>query len=462
MFDRFGGLILAAGQGTRMKSDLLKVLHPIMGVPMVSLVVDAVKEAGIRRPAVVVGYQHQRVRTTLADRVDYVKQHEQRGTGHAVMSASDWLQQLKDVLILYGDTPLVTADLVSRLMRQHRLSTAAATLLTAEVADPEGLGRVVRDEEGELVSIVEEADASHAEAAIKEINTAIACFRVEPLLQMLPLLEPDNVQEEYYLPDVFELLLNRDYAVQTLQAPRAEEVIGVNTRKGLAEATEILRKRIIRRIMDHGVTVVDPATTWIGPQVSVQQDAVIMPFSTLEGDCQLGRECRVGPMVHLVDSELGDRSRVWYSVMEESSVGSDATVGPFAHLRPGSRLADDVKVGNFAEIKNSSIGRGSKIPHHSYVGDACLGEGINVGAGSITVNYDGQNKHQTTVESGAFIGCNSNLIAPLVVGRDAFVAAGSTVSDNVPSGSLAIERNEQCNKEGWVRRRFPVSEDDDG
>ena len=457
----FGSLILAAGQGTRMKSELLKVLHPIMGIPMVSLVVDAVKEAGITKPAVVIGHQGDKVRQTLKEQVRYVHQEEQRGTGHAVMVASEWLEQLQDVLVLYGDTPLVTPGLLNRLMKRHRESSAAATLLTAEVDDPEGLGRVVRDEQGEMVSIVEEADASHAESAINEINTAIACFKVEPLLEMLPLLEPDNEQGEYYLPDVFELQLKKEYNVQTVKAADAQEVIGVNTRRGLAEATEIFRARIIDEVMARGVTVTDPATTWISPHACIEQDTVILPFTTLEGHCKIGKGCRIGPMAHLANSNTGCETQVWYSMVEDSQLGDGVVVGPFAHLRPGNIIADEVKIGNFAELKNSEVGRGSKIPHHSYVGDASLGDDINMGAGAITVNYDGRKKHQTTIKNGAFVGCNSNLIAPLRIGERGFVAAGSTVSEDVPPESLAIERAQHENREGWVRRRFPIEEIDD-
>ncbi len=448
----FAGLILAAGHGTRMKSGLLKVLHPIMGVPMVSLVVDALREAGIDRPTVVIGYQGERVRATLGDAADYVHQEEQRGTGHAVSSASESLADCRDVLVVNGDVPLVTADMLSRLMRRHRESGAAATLLTAVMDDPTGLGRVVRDENGDLVNIVEEADASHAEAALKEINTAIACFRVEALLEALPLIRPDNVQGEYYLPDVFPLLHERGRTVQTVQAIDIRSVLGVNTRQELAEVTDILRHRIIGDVMDRGVTVMDPSTTWIYPRVTVGCDTVIHPFTTIETGCRIGSQCTIGPMSHLINARLGDDVLVWHSVVTESTLGDGVTVGPYAHLRPGNELADGVKVGNFAELKNSRIDKGSKIPHHSYVGDADVGEGVNVGAGTITVNYDGRNKHRTVLGDGAFIGCNSNLIAPLTVGRGGLVAAGSTINRDVPPDSLAVARTRQENREGAARR----------
>lgn len=452
MMSGFAGLILAAGHGTRMKSGLLKVLHPVMGVPMVSLVVDALREAGIDRPTVVIGYQGERVRTTLGDVADYVRQEEQRGTGHAVSAASERLADCRDVLVVNGDVPLVTADMLRRLMRRHRDSGAAATLLTAVMDDPTGLGRVVRDENGDLVNIVEEADASHAEAAITEINTAIACFRVEALLEALPLIRPDNVQGEYYLPDVFPLLHDRGRTVQTVQAADIRSVLGVNTRQELAEVTDILRHRIIEALMDRGVTVMDPSTTWIYPEVEVGCDTVIYPFTTIETGCRIGSQCTIGPMSHLIDARLGDDVSIWYSVVTESTLGDGVTVGPYAHLRPGNELADGVKVGNFAELKNSRIEKGTKIPHHSYVGDADIGEGVNVGAGTITVNYDGRNKHRTVIGDGAFIGCNSNLIAPLTVGRGGLVAAGSTINRDVPPDSLAVARNRQENKEGAARR----------
>lgn len=450
----FKGLILAAGQGTRMKSASLKVLHPVMGVPMLGLVVDAVVEAGVERPTVVVGYQGDRVRETLGDAVEYVVQKEQRGTGHAVSSASEVLTSARDVLVLHGDTPLVTGAMLERLMRRHRESGAAATLLTAVVDDPTGLGRVVRDEDGELVDIVEESDASHAEAAIKEINTAIACFRVEHLLEVLPLLRPENVQGEYYLPDVFPLLRQQGLTVQVAQAQDPRSVMGVNTRQELAGATAAMRERILERIMDRGVTVMDPATTWVYPGAQVGQDTVLHPFTTLEGECRVGERCQVGPMTHLIDATLGDEVLVRYSVIQESTLEDGVSVGPYAHLRPGNHLAEGARVGNFAEVKNSRIGRGSKLPHHSYIGDTDVGEGVNMGAGSITVNYDGRHKHRTLIGNGAFIGCNSNLIAPISIGPRAVVAAGSTVDDDVPPDSLAVARKRQVNKNGWVLRRY--------
>ncbi len=448
----FAGLVLAAGHGTRMRSRFLKVLHPVLGVPMVSLVVQALHEAGIARPTVVIGYQGEQVQRTLGDAVEYVRQEDQRGTGHAVSAAAESLAGIDDVLVVNGDVPLVTADMLKRLMRRHRESGAAATLLTAVLDDPTGLGRVVRDEDGEMVSIVEEADASHAEAAIREINTAIACFRVNSLLETLPLLRPDNVQQEYYLPDVFPLLHERGLTVQTVQAADIRSVLGVNTRQELAEVTDILRRRIMDAVMDCGVTVMDPGTTWIYPGVEVGCDTVIHPFTTLEAGCHIGSRCSIGPMSHLIDVRVGDEVSVWYSVITDSTLGDGVTVGPFAHLRPGNELAEGVKVGNFAEVKNSRIEKGSKLPHHCYVGDADVGEGVNMGAGTITVNYDGRNKHRTVLGHGAFIGCNSNLIAPVTVGQGGFVAAGSTINRDVPPDSLAVARERQKNKEGWARR----------
>ncbi|MFO8060080.1 MAG: bifunctional UDP-N-acetylglucosamine diphosphorylase/glucosamine-1-phosphate N-acetyltransferase GlmU [Bacillota bacterium] len=448
----FAGLVLAAGHGTRMKSELLKVLHPVMGVPMVSLVVGALCDAGIDRPAVVIGYQGEAVRSCLGDAVSYVHQEEQRGTGHAVSAAAENLEASRDVLVVNGDVPLVTGDMLGRLMRRHRESGAAATLLTAVMDDPTGLGRVVRDESGEMVKIVEETDASHAEAAIREINTAIACFRVSSLLETLPLLRPDNVQGEYYLPDVFPLLHERGLTVQTVRATDNRSVLGVNTRRELAEVTGILRGRILDEVMDRGVTVMDPDTTWIYPGVEVECDTVIYPFTTIETGSRIGSRCHIGPMTHLIDARLGDDVSVRYSLVTESCLGDGVTVGPFSHLRPGNELADGVRVGNFAEVKNSRIDNGSKLPHHCYVGDAEIGEGVNVGAGTITVNYDGRRKHRTVVGNRAFIGCNSNLIAPVEVGEGGFVAAGSTITRDVPPDGLAVARGRQKNKEGWAHR----------
>ncbi|MFP4200712.1 MAG: bifunctional UDP-N-acetylglucosamine diphosphorylase/glucosamine-1-phosphate N-acetyltransferase GlmU [Clostridia bacterium] len=447
------GLILAAGQGTRMKSDLLKVLHPVMGVPMISLVVEALKDAEIPHPAVVIGYQGDRVRETLGSSVEYAVQSEQKGTGHAVVQATHLLEGYRDVLILYGDVPLVTGNLLANIVRRHRSSGAAATLLTAMVEDPTGLGRVIRDEKGDLVSIVEEADASHAESAIREINTAIACFRVEHLLRCLPHLRADNVQGEYYLPDVFPMLLEQNLAVETVTAPDARSVMGVNTRAGLAAANSILRRRILEDIMESGVTVVDPESTWIEFGVRVGRDTVIMPQTLIRGESVVGSGCEIGPGTHLINSVVGDESRVWHSVLEDSTLGTNVSVGPYAHLRPGNDIADEVRIGNFAEIKNSSLGRGTKVSHHSYIGDTEVGEKVNIGAGVITVNYDGWQKHLTIIDDGAFVGCNSNLLAPVTVGEGAFIAAGSTVDCDVPPGALGVGRSRMAIKDGWANER---------
>ncbi len=447
------GLILAAGQGTRMKSDLLKVLHPIMGKPMIALVLDALTAAEIPDPAVVVGFQADRVRDALGDAVDYVVQEEQRGTAHAVAQAAPLLEGYDDVLVLYGDVPLVTGDLLKRMVHRHRSSGAAATLLTAVVEDPSGLGRVVRDDSGELAAIVEDADASHAESAIREINTAIACFKVDLLLDCIPRIAADNAQGEYYLPDVFPMLLERGFSVETVQPPDVNEVLGVNTRADLAVATGILRGRILDSIMESGVTVVDPPSTWIDAAAEIGRDSVILPNTTIEGRCSLGSGCRVGPSVHLVASTLGDAVTVWHSVVEDSIIGDRVTIGPYAHLRPGNEVAENVKIGNFAELKNSRLGAGTKVPHHSYIGDAEVGSNVNIGAGVVTVNYDGWQKHLTVVDDGAFIGCNSNLLAPVNVGQEAFVAAGSTVDCDIPPGALGIARGRMEIKEGWVERK---------
>ncbi len=450
--DDIRGLILAAGQGTRMKSDILKVLHPVMGRPMISLVVDALVSAGISRPGVVVGFQEDRVREVLGDEVEYAVQGEQLGTGHAVMQAAHLLEGYRDVLILYGDVPLVTSQLLGDLVRRHRLGGASATLLTAEVDDPVGLGRVVR-KGGELVAIVEESDASPAEAAITEINTAIACFKVDALLDCLPRLEADNAQGEYYLPDVFPMLLEEGLTVETIRAPQAGPVLGINTRSGLAEANGIMRRRILEDIMESGVTVMDPGTTWIDAGVEVGRDTVILPNTILQGDCVVGSNCRIGPNAHILESHLGDDVNLWHSVVEHSRIGNSVTVGPYAHLRPGNDLGNGVKVGNFAELKNTRLGEGCKVPHHSYVGDAEVGSGVNFGAGVVTVNYDGWQKHMTVVDDGAFIGCNSNLLAPVTVGENAFVGAGSTVDSDVPAGALGIGRARMVVKPGWVEAK---------
>ncbi len=455
-------LVLAAGQGTRMKSDLLKVLHPVAGRPMIDRVVGAVEKAGLDRCLVVTGVQEDAVRGLLGDRAVYAHQKEQLGTGHAVMQARHLIDPESDIVILYGDSPLLTPDILQHLLERHREGKAAATILTANLPDPSGYGRVVRRPDGEFSCIREHADCSPEELSLSEINTGMGVFRASDLFEVLPRLDRDNAAGEYYLVDALAMFCELGLGVVTVEAADPCEVLGVNTRVDLARAERAIRDRHLEQLMLAGVTVVDPGSTFIDDTVTVGHDTVIHPFTVMEGPGSVGCRCRIGPSSHLVRSRVGDGVVVRQSVVEDSHIGDGSTVGPFSHLRPGTDLSPQVRVGNFAEIKNSTVGVGSKIPHHSYVGDAEIGAGVNIGAGVITVNYDGKKKHRTVIRDRSFVGCNANLIAPLEVGRRGFVGAGTTVTGDVPPETLALGRAKQVNYPGWVARRMGKDSEDQG
>lgn len=451
--------VLAAGQGKRMHSDLPKVLHPVAGRPMVGYVIDAARSLDPSRLVVVVGYQADQVRSYLGPEVSYAVQERQLGTGHALLAARSALgdDEEADLVLLYGDLPLVTGPTLAALVAEHRRQGAAATVLTATVADPQGYGRIVRGSAGTgpISRIVEEADATPVERAIHEINTGIYCFRLPLVFPYLEALTGDNRQGELYLVDVIALLLQDGHPVATLTAPDPAEVEGVNSRRQLARAEQVRREELVGRLMDGGVTVLDPATTYVDWGVSVGHDTVIEPGSVLRGRTRVGTGCHLGPWAYLVDAEVGAGCRVWASVVEGSRVGDGASVGPYSRLRPGTVIGSRARVGNFAELKNTQVGERAKVQHHSYVGDADIGPDVNIGAGTVVVNYDGQKKHRTVIGSAAFIGCNSNLVAPVEVGAGAYTAAGSTVVQDVPPGHLAVARTRQRNIAGWVQRRRP-------
>ncbi|HAI21532.1 MAG TPA: bifunctional UDP-N-acetylglucosamine diphosphorylase/glucosamine-1-phosphate N-acetyltransferase GlmU [Clostridiales bacterium UBA8153] len=446
-------VILAAGQGKRMNSGLVKGLHALLGRPMVWHVVRAVREAGVERVILVVGYQEDRMRTALGTDVEYAVQKQQLGTGHALLQTRDRLEGIDgDILVVCGDTPLLDPQDLRDLMAMHRQERAAATILTALPDDPSGFGRVVRSAQGTVQAVVEERDASSAQRAIGEVNTGIYCFRAKDLFPALLRLGADNVQGEYYLTDVLSLLAREDRPLASLACPDPQTVANINDRVQLSHAAAFMQHRRLVQLARSGVTIWSFSSTFVGVDVTVGQDTVLLPMTFLEGECAVGRRCVIGPNVTVKNAVVGDDCQILQSVVEASRVDHGVTIGPFTHIRPGSHLRDGVKVGNFAELKNAFVDVGSKIPHHSYIGDAQLGKGVNIGAGAITVNYDGRKKHNTTIGDAAFIGCNSNLIAPVAVGPGAYVAAGSTVNQEVPPGALAVARSRQVNKPGWAGR----------
>ena len=452
MLTRFA-VVLAAGQGTRMKSKLYKVLHPVCGKPMVQHVVDQITKLNIEQIVTVIGHGAEKVKAELGAKSNYVLQEEQLGTGHAVMQAKDLLKDKKGTtLVVCGDTPLIKAETMEALITHHEEKGAKVTVLTAQALDPTGYGRIVRDETGLVEKIVEHKDASEEERQISEINTGTYCFDNQALFAALNEVTNDNVQGEYYLPDVIEILKNKDEIVSAYKTVDFDETLGVNDRVALSEAERIMRQRINKVHMQNGVTIIDPLTTYIDSDAEIGADTVIMPGTVISGKTLIGSDCKIGPNSEIKDCQIGDATVIRQSVAYDSQVGSDVNIGPFAHIRPQSNILDDVKIGNFVEIKKAVFGKGSKASHLSYIGDAEVGSDVNIGCGSITVNYDGKNKYLTKIEDGVFVGCNSNLIAPVTVGKGAYIAAGSTITENVPGDALALARARQVNKEDYVQK----------
>ncbi|WP_407644212.1 bifunctional UDP-N-acetylglucosamine diphosphorylase/glucosamine-1-phosphate N-acetyltransferase GlmU [Falsibacillus albus] len=446
-------VILAAGQGTRMKSKLYKVLHPVCGKPMVEHVVDQISELDINKTVTIVGHGAELVQSQLEGKSEFALQEEQLGTAHAVMQAKNVLGSQEGVtLVVCGDTPLIKASTMEALIQLHQGQGAKATILTAHANDPTGYGRIIRNEEGHVEKIVEHKDASDEERKVKEINTGTYCFDNQALFQALENVSNDNSQGEYYLPDVIEILKEQGEIVSAYQTEDFEETLGVNDRVALSEAERIMKKRINEKHMRNGVTFIDSANTYIGADVEIGRDTVIYPGTVLSGNTIIGEDCQIGPNTEIQNCEIGSNTVIKQSVAHDSSIGQDVKIGPFAHIRPQSDIHDEVKIGNFVEIKKSVFGKGSKASHLSYIGDAEVGSDVNLGCGSITVNYDGKNKFLTKIEDGVFVGCNSNLVAPVTIGKGAYVAAGSTITEDVPGEALSVARARQVNKENYVQK----------
>ena len=447
-------VILAAGKGTRMKSALPKVLHSVGGKPMVQYVLDAAGAAGAKKSVVVIGFGADSVKEALGSQTEFVVQAEQLGTGHAVQQTAELLKDYTGtVMVLCGDTPLLQSDTLISLFAEHKQAGALATVLTARMPDPAGYGRVIRDGSGRVVKIVEHKDATEDELKVNEVNTGIYCFERRALFDALAGIDCSNQQGEYYLTDVIGILANKKEKVWAVAAGNYEETLGINSRLQLAGAEKILRRRKLEELMENGVTIMDPDSTFVDAAVQIGADTIIYPCTWVEGRTTIGQDCRIGPSTRIQNTIIGNNVTLHFAYTHDCEIKDGANVGPYVHLRPQTVLAEGVKVGNFVEVKNSMIGKGSKIPHLSYIGDTDMGAGVNIGSGTITVNYDGKHKHRTTIEDNSFIGCNSNLVAPVTVGSGAYVAAGSTITKNVPSDSLGVARARQSNIDGWVKRR---------
>jgi bifunctional UDP-N-acetylglucosamine pyrophosphorylase/glucosamine-1-phosphate N-acetyltransferase len=450
-------VILAAGEGKRMKSALPKVLHPVLGRTLVGHVLAAAREAVGAEVTVVVGHGADRVREHLAEIAPdaaSVVQAEQRGTGHAVRIALDAAPELTGtVVVLNGDIPLLRGETLKALVHTHESTTAAATVLTAEVAEPTGLGRIVRNAGGEFEAIVEERDATPAQRAIREINSGAYVFEAAALREMLGKLSSSNDQGEEYLTDVIGMLVAAGSSVVAHRAPDATETLGANDRAELAVLRGLMRDRVNTAWMRSGVSIIDPATTWVDVTAVLERDAVVEPNTHLRGATRIGEGAVVGPDTSLIDTVVGAGATVVRTHAVSSEIGPNASVGPYAYLRPGSRLGRKAKVGTFVETKNASLGDGAKVPHLSYVGDATIGEGTNIGAATVFVNYDGVHKHRTVIGAHARTGADNMFVAPVEVGDGAYTAAGSIIINDVPPGALGVSRAPQRNIEGWVERK---------
>lgn len=449
-------VVLAAGKGTRMKSALPKVLHRVAGAPMIEHVLAAAKALVPTSITVVVGHQGEALREALSTHpgISVVVQEPQLGTAHALITTETVLQRSSGtVVLLSGDVPLLTADTLKALVNRHENARAVTTVMTAVVDDPTGYGRIVRSG-GQIARIVEERDASPTERGIREINAGIYAFRLEGLFDSLREIVAANAQHEYYLPDIIALGRKRGLTVETITVSNADETRGINRRSELAAVSRIVRQQKNADLMAAGVTIEDPATTYVDPRVEVGADTIIHPCVWLEGDTRIGGSCEIHSGVRIVNSQLGDRVTVLnHCLINNSTIASDTQVGPFAHLRTDVTLGERSKVGNFVELKKTALGAGSKSMHLSYLGDATIGSKVNVGAGTITCNYDGTSKSQTTIEDGAFIGSDTQLIAPVRVGKGAYVGSGTTIREDVPAGALAVSAGKQRNLEGWVDKR---------
>lgn len=449
----FKAIILAAGKGTRMKSKHPKVVHKVCGKEMVNHVIDVSKKSGVQDVVVILGHGSETVKESIPSDSQIAMQTEQLGTGHAVKMAKEYINDDDTIVVLCGDTPLVKEDTLRRLFAYHVEKGYVATVLTTKVDNPTGYGRIIRDNHEDLLKIVEQKDASEEEKLVNEINSGIYCFDGKSLRESLDLIDNNNAQGEYYLTDTIKIMRDRGQKVGAYNGSTIEELMGVNSRVELSKAEEIMRKRINTSHMVNGVTIIDVNSTYIESDVEIGNDTIVYPGVMLKGNTKIGSGCIIGMNCNISNSTIGDYTKVESSTIIDSTVGENTIVGPYAYLRPNSNIGSHVKIGDFVEVKNATIGDNSKASHLSYIGDAYVGKNVNIGCGVVFVNYDGHHKFKSVVKDGAFIGSNSNLVAPVTVEEKGYIATGSTITDDVPQGALAIAREKQVVKEGWVEKK---------
>jgi len=447
-------IIMAAGKGKRMKSNLPKVLHNLAGKPILNYVLDTVDQLEAKRKLLIIGYKSDKIRELIGDKIEYVEQKEQLGTAHAVLQTKKLLSDFKgDVLILSGDVPFLTVKTLKKLLKHHQTNNFYCTLASTILKNPKGYGRIIRDKKGEIKGIIEEVDLSADRKKITEINSGIYCFSKDRLFWALEKITPDNKQGEYYLTDTVEILLKEGLTIGNIIVKDYSEILGINSRLDLADASRKVYQKTLQDLMLQGVTIIDPNSTFIEQGVKIGQDTIIYPFTIIEKDTKIESSCLVGPYSHLVDANIGKGVRIWASIIESSTVKEGANIGPYAHLRPETVVEKGAKIGNFVELKKTVMGEGSKASHLTYLGDATVGKKVNIGAGTITCNYDGEKKHKTIIKNGVFIGSNNSLVAPVKLGKNSYTGAGSTITRDVPAGNLAIARSKQTNISGWRKKK---------
>ncbi|MGM0509141.1 MAG: bifunctional UDP-N-acetylglucosamine diphosphorylase/glucosamine-1-phosphate N-acetyltransferase GlmU [Fusobacteriota bacterium] len=446
-------LILAAGKGTRMKSKLPKVLHKVNGISMIEKILKTLKNVGTKEDILILGHKKELILERLEDQA-YVEQKKQLGTGHAVIQAKEKLKDFDgEVLILCGDTPLLKEESLEKLIDKHRKEDVSLTMLTADMENPFGYGRIVKSNNGNVESIVEEKEASEEIKKIKEINTGVYCCNSKKLFSALEKVGNENNKGEYYLTDIIGILNSRGEEIKTLKLEDNEEILGVNNRIHLSIASSVLNRRKNREVMENGVTLIDPENTYIEENVKIGQDTIIYPGAVIQGNTKIGKSCNIMGNTRIFNSKIQDNVNIESSVIEEANIRNNANIGPFAHLRPKANIGENVKVGNFVEVKKSTLKKGVKAGHLSYIGDSEIGEDTNIGAGTITCNYDGKNKFKTIIGKKAFIGSNTKFVAPVKIGDSVTTGAGSVITKDVPSDSLGIARARQRNIENWKKNK---------